>query len=319
MRILNLETVMKYYEDSKSWLQVIILPYIDYLTEETSVNIAIIEDDASSVVLCTEGTELITETIVERCIPVGSLFHVRLTDGEIDIREGSIKQIQEVNQEYEYACTVRSLNLFKGQKLLVSAPPGKGKTTVIKEVANSYEKVGCKVRRILIGERTNDTLGPGTTNAHVLYDVGTQYNMVLEQVALSLRDAHKGIHAVLAIDSLTRMVEKLNGLDKSGNLTTGGISGRIKDLISQLFMLGGIYGEGTLTMAATCLFNKTGAKRVIYSELKSISDAEIFPEARTIAEQRKYNYHRMKKDFYRIKKFGNMFKNKVKDLVEEYV
>lgn len=170
-----------------------------------------------------------------------------------------------------------------GQSILVSAPPGGGKTSAVTAIARSYEMNPEVVSyRMLIGERMDDSLYASdeledkTINCDSSAPIEVQLRTVYITLTNALKDAYDGRHVILAVDSLTRMIMSLTGLYSSTHMQSGGISFDVLNMVSNLFKLGGGYLDGTLTIIATCLYSPSNNTwKAIYTELSASANAEI--------------------------------------------
>jgi transcription termination factor Rho len=170
-----------------------------------------------------------------------------------------------------------------GQNILISAPPGGGKTTAVMKLARAYEDSDSSLMYygMLVGERFDDSLFPSgeedkTINCDSSAPIHVQLSVIYMTLTKALRDAYNGRNVVLAIDSLTRLILGLTGLYSETHMVSGGISFDVTVMASNLMKLGGTYGKGTLTMIGTCFYSKSNNTwKTVYSELSAAATAEI--------------------------------------------
>lgn len=184
-----------------------------------------------------------------------------------------------------------------GQTILISAPPGGGKTTALAGLCKSFEagdtglinKVfdfSMATRKVLsyrikFGEREDDTMYlPSeidlTIDADSTAPIEVQLSKLYEVITLALRDAYMGNHVILAIDSLTRLIENLTGLYAHTHMVAGGISFDVTTMVDNLIRMGGQYGDGTLTLVGTCLTSpSSNTWKNIYTRLSAAANGEI--------------------------------------------
>lgn len=186
-----------------------------------------------------------------------------------------------------------------GQSILISAAPGVGKTSALAELCDSYEcgeltwvekqllgedAKGLKALtyRIKFGERKDDSLY--SRYAEVDYTIDTDSSAPIEvqltnlyvYITLALIDAYEGNHVVLAIDSMTRIIENLTGLYAQTHMVSGGISFDVSGMVDNLLRMGGHYKQGTLTVIGTCLLSPSNNTwKTIYTRLSAAANGEI--------------------------------------------
>jgi transcription termination factor Rho len=186
--------------------------------------------------------------------------------------------------------STRLLNLIapvgKGQRGLIVSPAKAGKTTVLKEIANSisenYPDVHLMV--VLIGERPEEVTDMDrSVDAEVIAstfdDPVTQHVRVAE---MALNRAKRLVevsrHVVMLVDSITRLTRAYNlVVPPSGRTLTGGLDPAAIHPPKRLFGAARNVEEGgSLTIIATCLVN-TGSKMddAIYEEFKGTGNMEL--------------------------------------------
>ncbi len=186
--------------------------------------------------------------------------------------------------------STRLLNLIapigRGQRGLIVSPAKAGKTTVLKEIANSisenYPDVHLMV--VLIGERPEEVTDMDrSVDAEVIAstfdDPVTQHVRVAEMAlnrAKRLVEVNR--HVVMLVDSITRLTRAYNlVVPPSGRTLTGGLDPSAIHPPKRLFGAARNVEEGgSLTIIATCLVN-TGSKMddAIYEEFKGTGNMEL--------------------------------------------
>lgn len=179
----------------------------------------------------------------------------------------------------------------KGQRALVVSPPKAGKTTILKEIANSisvnYPEVLIKV--LLIDERPEEVTDmERSVNGEVIYSTfdepPEQHVRVSELVLESAkRLVECGNDVVVLLDSITRLARAYNlVVPPSGRTLSGGLDPSSLHKPKRFF--GGarnIEGGGSLTIIATALVD-TGSRMddIIYEEFKGTGNMELHLERR---------------------------------------
>jgi transcription termination factor Rho len=186
--------------------------------------------------------------------------------------------------------STRLLNLIapigRGQRGLIVSPAKAGKTTVLKEIANSisenYPDVHLMV--VLIGERPEEVTDMDrSVDAEVIAstfdDPVSQHARVAEMAlnrAKRLVEVKK--HVVMLVDSITRLTRAYNlVVPPSGRTLTGGLDPAAIHPPKRMFGAARNVEEGgSLTIIATCLVN-TGSKMddAIFEEFKGTGNMEL--------------------------------------------
>jgi transcription termination factor Rho len=186
--------------------------------------------------------------------------------------------------------STRLLNLIapigKGQRGLIVSPPKAGKTTVLKEVANSISKNYPDVHLMiaLIGERPEEVTDMDrSVDAEVIastFDDPVQHHVRVAEMALNRakRLVETKNHVVILLDSITRLARAYNlVVPTSGRTLSGGLDPSAIHPPKRIFGAARNVEEGgSLTIVATCLVN-TGSKMddVIYEEFKGTGNMEL--------------------------------------------
>ncbi len=184
----------------------------------------------------------------------------------------------------------------KGQRGLIVAPPKAGKTSLLKNVANSIAKNHPDVELIvlLIDERPEEVTDMRESiNGDVIYStfdqVSSHHVKVAEMVLnRAQRLVEHGKDVVILLDSITRLARAYNltisptGRTLSGGLDPGALHGPKKFFGAARNIRGG----GSLTILATGLV-ETGSRMddVIFEEFKGTGNMELNLD-RKLAEKR---------------------------------
>ena len=189
--------------------------------------------------------------------------------------------------------SARIIDLFAplgfGSRALIVAPPKTGKTTLIREAAESVLAgyADAVVMAVLVGERPEEVtdlrsrLEPrGGFVYAASFDEDTQRHAWLVQVAVerAKRVAESGKDAFMVLDSLTRLARAENLATRGSSRTlSGGIDAQALDTGRRAFGAARNLEEGgSLTILATCLVD-TGSRQdeVVYEEFKGTGNMEL--------------------------------------------
>ncbi|HLY30289.1 MAG TPA: transcription termination factor Rho, partial [Ktedonobacterales bacterium] len=199
--------------------------------------------------------------------------------------------------------SARVIDLFAplgfGSRALIVAPPKTGKTTFIREAAESV-LVGypdAVVMAVLVGERPEEVtdlrarLEPRGGHVYAAsFDESTERHAWLVQVAVerAKRVAESGRDAFMVLDSLTRLARAENLATRGqGRTLSGGIDAQALDTGRRAFGAARNLEEGgSITILATCLVD-TGSRQddVVYEEFKGTGNMEIHL-SRELAQRR---------------------------------
>jgi transcription termination factor Rho len=186
----------------------------------------------------------------------------------------------------------------KGQRSLVVSPPKAGKTTILKEIANSIAKNHPKaiIKVLLIDERPEEVTDmERSVNGEVTYSTfdepPEQHVRISELVLESAKRLVESNHdVVILLDSITRLARAYNlVVPPSGRTLSGGLDPSSLHKPKRFF--GGarnIENGGSLTIIATALVD-TGSRMddIIYEEFKGTGNMELHLERR-LANRRIY-------------------------------
>ncbi|MBT4522445.1 MAG: transcription termination factor Rho [Halieaceae bacterium] len=196
--------------------------------------------------------------------------------------------------------TARAMDLLTpigmGQRGLIVAPPGCGKTTILKHicqaVGEAYPEI--KLYALLIDERPEEVTDfkrsvPAEVHASSSDESYEQHVRVANDLLSTARQqAGEGHDVMIVIDSLTRLSRVHNAEGKgSGRTMSGGLDTRAMEVPRKLFGAArNIENGGSLTILATILVD-TGSRmdQVIFEEFKGTGNMEIVL-SRDVAQQR---------------------------------
>jgi transcription termination factor Rho len=200
------------------------------------------------------------------------------------------------------AHTMRAMDLLTpigmGQRGLIVAPPGCGKTTILKHVCQAVGAAHPKVKlyALLIDERPEEVTDfkrsvPANVHASSTDESYEQHVRVANNLLhIARKQAGEGHDVMIVIDSLTRLTRVHNAKQKSnGRTMSGGLDARAMEVPRKLFGAARkIENGGSLTILATILAD-TGSQmdQVIFEEFKGTGNMEIVL-SREIASQRIY-------------------------------
>tara|TARA_R110002072_G_scaffold45422_6_gene126369 strand:+ start:20526 stop:21476 length:951 start_codon:yes stop_codon:yes gene_type:complete len=186
--------------------------------------------------------------------------------------------------------TARAIDLITpigmGQRGLIVAPPGSGKTTILKHICQSVGKAypEIKLYALLIDERPEEVTDfkrsvPAQVHASSSDESYDQHVRVANDLLNKARqEAGEGYDVMVVIDSLTRLTRVHNAGQKgSGRTMSGGIDARAMEIPRKLFGAARkIENGGSLTILATILVD-TGSQmdQVIFEEFKGTGNMEI--------------------------------------------
>lgn len=198
--------------------------------------------------------------------------------------------------------TARAIDLLApigmGQRGLIVAPPGSGKTTILKHVCQAVETAypEIKLYALLIDERPEEVTDfkrcvSAEIHASSSDESYEQHVRVANNLLnIALREAGEGHDVMIVIDSLTRLSRVHNAEQKSsGRTMSGGIDARALEVPRKLFGAARkIENGGSLTILATILVD-TGSQmdQVIFEEFKGTGNMEIVL-SREAANQRTF-------------------------------
>lgn len=196
--------------------------------------------------------------------------------------------------------TVRAMDLITpigmGQRGLIVAPPGSGKSTILKDVCQAVGKAypEIKLYALLIDERPEEVTDfkrsvPAEVHASSSDESYAHHVRVADELLdIARQQAGEGHNVMIVIDSLTRLSRVHNAERKSsGRTMSGGVDARAMEIPRRLFGAArNIENGGSLTILATVLVD-TGSRmdQVIFEEFKGTGNMELVL-SRDVANQR---------------------------------
>jgi len=189
-----------------------------------------------------------------------------------------------------HALATRIINLItpigRGQRGLIVSPPKAGKTTILKQIANSISTKNPEVHLMvaLIGERPEEVTDMDrSVDAEVIsstFDEPVTSHVRVAEMALerAKRLVEIGRDVVILMDSITRLARAYNlVVNPSGRTLSGGIDPSALYPPKRFFGAArNIEEGGSLTIIATCLID-TGSRMddVVYEEFKGTGNMEL--------------------------------------------
>jgi len=184
----------------------------------------------------------------------------------------------------------------KGQRGLIVSPPKAGKTTILKELANSVSKNNPEVSIIvlLIDERPEEVTDmERSVKGEVIsstFDQPSDNHIQVAELVLqrAKRLVEHGRDVLILLDSITRLARAYNlSIPASGRVLSGGVDSSALFPPKRFFGAArNIENAGSLTILATALID-TGSRMddVIFEEFKGTGNMEINLD-RTLADKR---------------------------------
>ena len=185
----------------------------------------------------------------------------------------------------------------KGQRGLIVAPPKAGKTTLLKNIANSIEKKYPEVEMIvlLVDERPEEVtdMKRSLRDGDVIYstfDETPEHHVKVAELTLARaqRMAEHGKDVVILLDSITRLARAYNlVVPGSGRTLSGGLDPGALHKPKKFFGAArNIEEGGSVTILATALV-ETGSRMddVIFEEFKGTGNMELHLD-RKLSEKR---------------------------------
>ena len=189
-----------------------------------------------------------------------------------------------------HTLATRLINLVtpigRGQRGLIVSPPKAGKTTILKQIANSISTKHPEVHLMvaLIGERPEEVTDMDrSVDAEVIsstFDEPVTSHVRVAEMALerAKRLVEVGRDVVILMDSITRLARAYNlVVTPSGRTLSGGIDPSALYPPKRFFGAArNIEEGGSLTIIATCLID-TGSRMddVVYEEFKGTGNMEL--------------------------------------------
>jgi len=189
-----------------------------------------------------------------------------------------------------HTLATRLINLVtpvgRGQRGLIVSPPKAGKTTILKQMANSISTKYAEIHLMvaLIGERPEEVTDMDrSVDAEVIastFDEPVTSHVRVAEMVLerAKRLVEVGRHVVILMDSITRLARAYNlVVTPSGRTLSGGIDPSALYPPKRFFGAArNIEEGGSLTIIATCLVD-TGSRMddVVYEEFKGTGNMEL--------------------------------------------
>ncbi|NNF64360.1 MAG: transcription termination factor Rho [Acidimicrobiia bacterium] len=186
----------------------------------------------------------------------------------------------------------------KGQRGLIVSPPKAGKTTVLKEIANSItaNNPECHLMVVLVDERPEEVTDmQRSVKGEVIYstfDRPAEEHTQVSELAIerAKRLVEQGTDVVILLDSITRLARAHNlATPASGRILSGGVDSTALYPPKRFFGAArNIEEGGSLTIMGTALV-ETGSRmdEVIFEEFKGTGNMEVRLD-RKLADKRIY-------------------------------
>ena len=205
-------------------------------------------------------------------------------------------RLETVPNEYTMRLVDLLSPIVKGQRGMIVAPPKAGKTTILKQIADSIKKNNPDIELIvlLIDERPEEVTDMRRSiDGDVIYSTFDELpehhvkvaEMVLER-AKRLTEQHKDV--VIILDSITRLARAYNlVIPSSGRTLSGGLDPNSLHKPKRFFGAArNTEDAGSLTILASALV-ETGSKMddIIFEEFKGTGNMEVHLD-RKLSEKR---------------------------------
>jgi len=186
----------------------------------------------------------------------------------------------------------------KGQRGLIVSPPKAGKTTVLKEIANSiaHNNPECTLIVVLVDERPEEVTDmQRSVKGEVVFSTfdrpAEEHTQVAElAIERAKRLVESGHDVVILLDSITRLARAYNlATPASGRILSGGVDSTALYPPKRFFGAArNIEEGGSLTILGTALV-ETGSRmdEVIFEEFKGTGNMELRLD-RKLADKRVY-------------------------------
>ncbi|MDE1920221.1 MAG: transcription termination factor Rho [Candidatus Omnitrophica bacterium] len=186
--------------------------------------------------------------------------------------------------------TMRAMDLIcpigMGQRGLIVAPPGSGKTTFLKHICQAVARGTPRIKLycLLIDERPEEVTDfkrtiPGEIHYSSIDQAQEHHIEIADQLMRrAFVEAAAGADVMIVIDSLTRLARVHNAQTRSsGRTISGGVDARALEVPRRIFgSARKIENGGSLSILATVLI-ETGSRmdQVIFEEFKGTGNMEI--------------------------------------------
>ncbi len=198
--------------------------------------------------------------------------------------------------------TMRAMDLIcpigMGQRGLIVAPPGSGKTTFLKHICQAVAKSAPSVKLycLLVDERPEEVTDFKRSVTAEVYasssDEAYEHHIAVADQLMrqAIREAEAGANVMVVIDSLTRLARVHNAeRQSSGRTLSGGMDARSLEVPRRIFgSARKVENGGSLSILGTLLI-ETGSRmdQVIFEEFKGTGNMEIVL-SREISSRRIY-------------------------------
>jgi transcription termination factor Rho len=186
--------------------------------------------------------------------------------------------------------TMRAMDLIcpigMGQRGLIVAPPGSGKTTFLKHICQAVSKSEPQIKLycLLIDERPEEVTDfkrtiPGEIHYSSMDEAQEHHIEIADKLMQkAFVEVAAGGNVMIVIDSLTRLARVHNAQTRSsGRTISGGVDARALEVPRRIFGAARkIEHGGSLTILATILI-ETGSRmdEVIFEEFKGTGNMEV--------------------------------------------
>ncbi|MBI5741067.1 MAG: transcription termination factor Rho [Nitrospirae bacterium] len=186
--------------------------------------------------------------------------------------------------------SVRALDLIcpigMGQRALIVASPGLGKTTFLKNISNAVTTgyPDMKVYCLLVDERPEEVTDFTRSVKAKVYSSSMDYSqeshikVVDTVVAEAFKEAAAGHNVMILLDSLTRLARVHNAQHRgTGRTMSGGVGAGALEVPRRIFGVArNVEGLGSITILATILVDTGSAMdNVIFEEFKGTGNMEL--------------------------------------------
>ena len=187
--------------------------------------------------------------------------------------------------------TMRAMDLIcpigMGQRGLIVAPPGSGKTTFLKHICQAVAKATPQVKLycLLIDERPEEVTDfkrsvPAEVRSSSSDQSYDHHIAVADELMRQVyREAGAGADVMVVIDSLTRLARVHNAeRQSSGRTLSGGVDARALEVPRRIFGSARKVDQGGSVSILASILVETGSRmdQVIFEEFKGTGNMEIF-------------------------------------------
>ncbi len=196
--------------------------------------------------------------------------------------------------------SMRALDLIcpigMGQRALIVASPGLGKTTFLKNISNAVTNgyTDMKVYCLLVDERPEEVTDFTRSVKARVYSSSMDHShenhikIVDTVIAEAFKEAAAGHNVMILLDSLTRLARVHNAQHRGrGRTMSGGVGAGALEVPRRIFGIArNVEGMGSITILATILVDTGSAMdNVIFEEFKGTGNMELVL-SKKLAEKR---------------------------------